>query len=80
LVADHEDDGFAVHGCQSPFLPGDGLLLCSDGLHDVLSDEKLRGLFNVSIAPLEQVKIWRRAVMAAGAPDNLSIIFARRAA
>lgn len=80
LTAEYEEDGFAIHSRQSPFLPGDSLLLCSDGLHDVLGDEKLRDLFDASLAPLEQVKIWRKAVMQAGAPDNLSIILARRLA
>ncbi|MDR2196059.1 MAG: protein phosphatase 2C domain-containing protein [Gallionellaceae bacterium] len=78
LAADHEEDSFAVHHCRTPFLRGDNLLLCSDGLHDVLSDEKLCGLFDASISPLDQVKRWRKAVMAAGAPDNFSIILARR--
>jgi serine/threonine protein phosphatase PrpC len=52
--------------------------LCSDGLHDTLGDDRLRNLYNASASPLEQVKIWRKAVMAAGAPDNFSIIFSRR--
>lgn len=77
LVADEEDD-FRVHFCQSPFFPGDSMLLCSDGLHDTLGDDRLRSLYSVSASPLEQVKIWRKAVMAAGAPDNFSIIYSRR--
>jgi serine/threonine protein phosphatase PrpC len=78
LVADSEEEDFRVHFCRSPFSPGDSILLCSDGLHDTLGDDRLRNLYNASASPLEQVKIWRKAVMAAGAPDNFSIIFSRR--
>lgn len=78
LVADHEEDSFAVHCRQTPFLTGDSLLLCSDGLHDTLGDECLRRLYSASASPLEQVNIWRKAVMTAGAPDNFSIVFVRR--
>lgn len=78
LVADHEEEGFAVHCGQFPFLPGDSLLLCSDGLHDTLGDAHLQRLYDVSASPLEQVKIWRKAVMETRAPDNFSIVFARR--
>ena len=78
LIADDDEDGFSVHCCHSPFLTGDSLLLCSDGLHDTLGDDLLRSLYRASASPLEQVDIWRKAVMAAGAPDNFSIILSRR--
>jgi serine/threonine protein phosphatase PrpC len=78
LVADHEESDFSIHCNQSPFLPGDSLLLCSDGLHDTLGDGVMRELYRATASPLEQVKIWRKAVMAAGAPDNFSIIFGKK--
>lgn len=78
LIADHEEDAFAIHCRQYPFLLGDSLLLCSDGLHDALGDDLLRSLYIATARPLEQVNIWRSAVMKAGAPDNFSIIFSRR--
>jgi serine/threonine protein phosphatase PrpC len=78
LVADHDENEFAVHCRQFPLLPGDHLLLCSDGLHDTLGD-KLRSLYDPAMTPLEQLTRWRKAVLSAGAPDNFSAVFARRA-
>lgn len=78
LIADDEEDRFAVHACQLTYLQGDSLLLCSDGLHDTLGDAGLQRLYHASATPLEQVAIWHKAVMAAGAPDNFSIILSRR--
>lgn len=78
LIADSEEDSFSVHACQTPFLFGDSLLLCSDGLHDTLGADRLRSLYKPSVSSLEQVGIWRKAVMTAGAPDNFSILLSRR--
>ncbi|HQV42140.1 MAG TPA: protein phosphatase 2C domain-containing protein [Moraxellaceae bacterium] len=79
LVADDEEDDFAIHCRQFTLLTGDSVLLCSDGVHDTLGDDRLRSLYSASYSPLAQVKTWRKAVMDAGAPDNFSIVFARKA-
>lgn len=78
LIADDEEDGFAAHHIKTTFSVGDGLLLCSDGLHDTLGDDRIQLLYNPNICSQKQVEIWRRAVLAAEAPDNFSIILARR--
>ena len=78
LIADDEETEFAVHLREASLLPGDSLLLCTDGVHDTLSDEVLKRLTNRSLAPLAQVQAWRKAVLAAGAPDNLSMVLVRK--
>lgn len=77
LTADHEEYGFSVHYRKVTLRQGDGLLLCSDGLHDAVGEDYLRQLYCGDRSPKEQVRVWRKAVLDAGAPDNLSIIFAR---
>ena len=77
LIADDEEDGFSAHHRSTPFLAGDSLLLCSDGLHDTLGDTVLRQLYSPENSPQEQVAVWRKAVLQNGAPDNFSIILAR---
>lgn len=77
LIANDEEDGFSVHLSQSPWLAGDWLLLCSDGLHDTLGDAEMQRLFSVQNTLVEQVEAWREAVLSAGAPDNFSIVLAR---
>ena len=78
LVADDEEMDFAVHSAKVPFLPGDRLLLCSDGVHDTLGDARLMNLADPGFTVLQQVEIWRKAVLLAGAPDNFSMLLAQR--
>lgn len=77
LIADDQEDGFTAHFSHAPILAGDNLLLCSDGLHDTLGDPCLQQLYNPENSPHQQVDMWRKAVLRAGAPDNFSIILAR---
>ena len=77
LIANHEEDNFRVHSMQTAFAPWDSLLLCSDGLHDVLSEVELKNLYRPNFPPAMQVQLWLDAVLEAGAPDNVSIILAR---
>lgn len=77
LVADDEETEFAIHRIEAPWSTGDSLLLCTDGVHDVLKDAGLQRLNNPQRTPLEQVTLWRQAVLKVGAPDNLSMVLAR---
>jgi len=77
LVADGEESEFAIHRRIERMAVGDTLLLCTDGVHDTLSDAQLQSLFNASLSPKEQALVWRDAVLHAGAPDNLSLIVVR---
>ncbi|MBU0500544.1 MAG: protein phosphatase 2C domain-containing protein [Gammaproteobacteria bacterium] len=78
LVADDEETEFPICCVESPFLEGDALLLCTDGVHDTLGDLRLQQLMAQGLDPLAQVVRWREAIFAAGAPDNFSLIFVRR--
>jgi serine/threonine protein phosphatase PrpC len=77
LVADSDECEFAIHHRIEPMAVGDTLLLCTDGVHDTLSDAQLQSLFNPNLSPKEQAQVWRDAVLDAGAPDNLSLIVVR---
>ena len=78
LTADSEEYGFALHYEETALEKGAGLLLCSDGLHDAIGDAAIRELYRPERTAAEQVRSWRQAVIEAGVPDNLSILFARR--
>ena len=77
LVADSDECEFAIHRRIERMAVGDTLLLCTDGVHDTLSDAQLQSLFNPILSPKEQVQVWRDAVLDAGAPDNFSLIVVR---
>jgi len=78
LVADDEETEFSVHREEISILLGDSILLCTDGVHDTLTDSKMQQLTEPSLDPCSQIAIWRNAVLAAGAPDNFSMILLKR--
>ena len=53
---------------------GDRFLLCSDGVHDMLSDEEIAALLRSRSAPDEIARRLEKAVVDAGAGDNYSMI------
>ncbi|NLF59558.1 MAG: SpoIIE family protein phosphatase, partial [Lentisphaerae bacterium] len=57
--------------------PDDLLLLCSDGILEVLSDEKIQAVMQEKKAPQAIVEELKERVMAAGAPDNLTAVCMR---
>jgi protein phosphatase len=62
----------------SPFLPGDLLVMCSDGLHGSLADAEIAG--DVTIAG-DVADIAQRLVdhaLAGGASDNVTVVVVRR--
>ena len=75
LAADSEEADFDIHQCAAPFLPGDALLLCTDGVHDTLDSASRQQLIVPGTTALAQAQILRKAVIRAGAPDNFSLIF-----
>ena len=75
-VADFEEYDFAIHQSQIKLQTNDTILLCSDGVHDVLGDQ-LQQLYHPSAEIDDQVRTWREAILAMGAPDNLSLILAK---
>ena len=53
---------------------GDRFLLCSDGVHDMISDEEIAALLRSRGAPDEIARRLEKAVVDAGAGDNYSMI------
>ncbi len=55
---------------------GDRYLLCTDGVHDVLSNEQVSALLGRAKTPADAVKTFAREVIARGAPDNYMLVCA----
>lgn len=72
-------DRFISHLEPGPELrPGDRLLVCTDGLHDLVNDDELAAALNDDQAPIDRLgqNLAQRALDAAG-DDNLSLILLR---
>ena len=69
------EDAVPTDGGSCPLSVGDALLLCSDGVHNLVSDEELVGACanSASQGSAELVE----AVRARGAPDNATVVIAR---
>ena len=80
LIADDNEDDFAIHWQRGTWQPGEAFLLCTDGVHDTLGEARLQALFQPWRKLVDQVAVWRDAVLAGGAPDNFSLILLRRTA
>ncbi len=57
--------------------PGDRLLLCSDGLNDMVPDGELLEISRNQSIPAEACKIMVKAAKAAGGNDNITVIIAQ---
>jgi serine/threonine protein phosphatase PrpC len=77
LCADHESEDFALHRVVVTLEPGDWLVLCSDGVHDELGEERMWALFDPGREVGAQAQFWRDAIWKQGARDNFSLIGAR---
>ena len=55
---------------------GDRYLLCTDGVHDVISDAQVAALLGRAKAPADAVKAFAREVISCGAPDNYTLVCA----
>lgn len=77
LVADPEAADFAVHRQTTTLRPGDRLLLCSDGVHDVLDGSAWLTDIAQQRSPSDLVGGTRSLVLKNGAPDNFSMIAIR---
>jgi len=56
--------------------PGDKLLLCSDGLTDVVADEEIARLLARDAGPESTVRRLADEVLSRGAPDNVAVLLA----
>jgi serine/threonine protein phosphatase PrpC len=55
-----------------PLIAGDGLLLCSDGLSDVVEEREIEAAVR-DLPPFEACRTLIDAALAAGGPDNISV-------
>jgi len=59
---------------QSPFLPGDMLLLCSDGLTDMLDSAKIRAIVTANSTLKEKCQNLIEAANNNGGKDNITVV------
>jgi serine/threonine protein phosphatase PrpC len=59
---------------ESPFLPGDILLLCSDGLSDMLNSRTIAGILNSPRSLKEKSNALIDAANSAGGKDNITVV------
>ena len=55
---------------------GDRYLLCTDGVHDVLSDAEITAFMGGAVSPEQLLRQISAAVKKAGAPDNFTVVCA----
>jgi serine/threonine protein phosphatase PrpC len=78
-TAEEAEEDFAIHWRLGDWVPGDTVLICTDGLHDTLGQPALEALYRAERPLKEQVAAYLDAVLDAGAPDNVSLILGRMA-
>jgi serine/threonine protein phosphatase PrpC len=76
FIADPECDEFKVNVVSHQWLPGERLLLCSDGLNEVLSDAEIAAIL-VSDSVEDQMNACK-ASRRAGGTDDFSVIVLSR--
>lgn len=62
---------------ESPFLPGDMLLLCSDGLSDLVNSSDMTALLRNGISLSEKATLLVQAANAQGGKDNITVVLVR---
>lgn len=63
-----------VDSLEIPFLPGDRLLLCSDGLSSVIDEERIRSVIADSKEPDETCRRLVDEANMRGGPDNITVL------
>ena len=71
IQPDYADTG------ESPFLPGDLLLLCSDGLSDMISSSRMISILNGSESLKEKAESLVNAANEAGGKDNITVVLVK---
>jgi len=62
---------------ESPFLPGDILLLCSDGLSDMINNKTITRILTSDKTLKEKGKLLVKAANEAGGKDNITIVLVK---
>jgi protein phosphatase len=63
---------------DSPLASGETLLLCSDGLTDMVDNQTISEILHSAKAPLQSVRKLVAKAFSAGARDNISLVVVRR--
>ena len=63
---------------DAPLGAEETLLLCSDGLTDMVDDNEIRHVLNAANKPIRSVRVLVGKAFSAGARDNVSLIVARQ--
>ena len=71
------DDPDFLESGETDFLPGDGLLLCSDGLTDMLTREQLTDVLAQPLSVEEQITELIRQANEHGGHDNITVVLAQ---
>jgi PPM family protein phosphatase len=61
----------------SPFLPGDMLMLCSDGLTDLVNNREMTGILVADNSLAEKAEALVDAANVAGGKDNITVVIVR---
>lgn len=69
-------DSFIETG-ESPFLPGDLLLLCSDGLTDMLASKQIAGILSQKTSLQQKCSLLIDAANHAGGRDNITVVLVK---
>lgn len=77
LIADPHEGGFSIHRAETRLQDGDAVILCTDGVHDVLGEAAWRKQMEALADPFPLVQATHEAVLKAGAPDNFSLVVVR---
>lgn len=72
------DDEDFIESNETDFLPGDLLLLCSDGLTDMLTRGQIRGILNRPLALDDQIRDLIQLANQQGGKDNITVVVARQ--
>ncbi|HEV7329693.1 MAG TPA: protein phosphatase 2C domain-containing protein [Flavisolibacter sp.] len=62
---------------SSPFLPGDVLMLCSDGLTDLVNNREMTGILLAGSSLAEKAQALVDAANVAGGKDNITVVIVR---
>jgi protein phosphatase len=63
---------------EAPLAPGETLLLCSDGLTDMVDKLTISKILSASGTPLQSIRKLAAEAFRVGARDNFSLIVVRR--
>lgn len=79
-MAHRVDDPDFLESGETDFLPGDLLLLCSDGLTDMITQAQIRSVLDQNLSLEKQVTELIRLANKQGGNDNITVVLARNTA